>query len=730
MQYPALSGVSGAAGSSIPGTAKVNSQRYEAAQHCIRGTILRAAAFARPHKETTLASLTLITQQSRLRSPLTAEAYIPCLSCRWSQSKAAFDATIGQSYGRRIANHPDHLPHRPLHSSHSAKMVVHRARTPACLSLLIPSLLLLYICLPTATAINWMSTPELIKDLTVYQSFVAATVGLQLWESIISFPFEWRYLTRQRRWKHGMAAYLIIRYGTWVHLICVLINIHATHHIDCEATMIVLLVSLSLATLATSLIFVVRCIAVWKRNKCISYGLGALWLATAAVHLSSPARLKSLWSPTGCQSVFVRPMWEYNMAYVTIQILDTTTFGLSAWRLRTMRTQGFAKVLFAQACVFIGITATLNCACMVLAYISPNPVLTYFISPIALTVSGVLACRSFRDLQAHAQRAGTIVTGSGRAYTGGASIQPPSPDSSVAPYSASTKEAFDLDAAKGRALGRRRRSDWLTRTGFDDDEDPIELPTLPMAAAHAPDNADGITQHPGRTSTRQRRTSATPRTSSNLDAKGSTTAFHGFLLPEEEEEHRLDALAAKHQQSLAARQNAARSMTSTSLPLPGNDESDHTIRARNVVASEQTQHVPQLQSPRKQNGPHTFIDMRGMRTENDIGPGPVPRPGTRKARIDDGTPRKEKRTVDGTLFTDETVTTASKPNSIKTQHIRAAGEYASPNAVSGFSSKRSSGLSGDSSDAHAIDIDSIEDGKDSRSVAVGITCHREVHIDG
>lgn len=194
-----------------------------------------------------------------------------------------------------------------------------------------------------------------------------------------------------------MAAYLIIRYGTWIHLICVLINIHATHRIDCEATMVVLLVSLSLATLATSLIFVVRCIAVWKRNRYISYGLGALWLATAAVHLSSAARLKSVWSPTGCQSVFVRPMWEYNMAYVTIQILDTTTFGLSAWRLRTMRTQGFAKVLFAQACVFIGITATLNCACMVLAYISPNPVLTYFISPIALTVSGVLgesrACR-------------------------------------------------------------------------------------------------------------------------------------------------------------------------------------------------------------------------------------------------------------------------------------------------------------------------------------------------
>lgn len=49
------------------------------------------------------------------------------------------------------------------------------------MSLLIPSLLLLYICLPTAQAIDWMSTPELIKDLTVYQSFVAATVGLQLW---------------------------------------------------------------------------------------------------------------------------------------------------------------------------------------------------------------------------------------------------------------------------------------------------------------------------------------------------------------------------------------------------------------------------------------------------------------------------------------------------------------------------------------------------------------------
>lgn len=234
-----------------------------------------------------------------------------------------------------------------------------------------------------------------------------------------------------------------------------------------------------------------------------------------------------------------------------------------------------------------------------------------------------------------------------------------------------------------------------------------------------------MVQSPERASTRQRRTSVTPRMGSNTDAKGSTTAFHGFLLPEEEEEHRLDALAAKHQQSLHARHIAAQSMTSTSLTLQGNDDSDQTIRAR-AAAVAQMKDVAQLQSIRNIDGTKTLIVTRRLPAENDIGPGPVPRPGTRKARIDDGTPRKEKRAA---LFTDETVTTRSKPNGTQTQLIR-GGEYSSPYAGGGHSSKRSSGIYGSSDDAHAIEIGSVEGANDPRSVAVGITCHREVHIDG
>lgn len=130
------------------------------------------------------------------------------------------------------------------------------------------SLVVAFALMPTiaAAAKDWNSPHELGVELQVYQGMVYALLGLQFWEHMLTFEFELAIFTGRAKWRHGMLAYLIIRYSTWASLIPMMININSKSYIHCEASLIALLIPFSFATMTTSLMFVIRCIAVWEKN--------------------------------------------------------------------------------------------------------------------------------------------------------------------------------------------------------------------------------------------------------------------------------------------------------------------------------------------------------------------------------------------------------------------------------------------------------------------------------
>lgn len=113
---------------------------------------------------------------------------------------------------------------------------------------------------------KYMQMNELLQDLQIYQGLTYITLGIQFWEHVLTLRFEWQIYRGRLPWRHGMIAYVIIRYSTWASLIPTLINICARKPIDCQASLDALLVTLSTAVIMTSLIFIIRCIAVWNKN--------------------------------------------------------------------------------------------------------------------------------------------------------------------------------------------------------------------------------------------------------------------------------------------------------------------------------------------------------------------------------------------------------------------------------------------------------------------------------
>lgn len=191
----------------------------------------------------------------------------------------------------------------------------------------------------------------------------------------------------------------------------------ATTPINCEASLLAILITLSLSTMATSLIFIVRCIAVWQKNgECVvgrlvltaqhltsmivlsSTGpgiiaalLASLWLTTAGIHFSSPTRIHSTFVNNLCVTEYTAPMWKFNLAYLFVEITDLVTFVLSAYRLRRMHgTTGLSRILFQQSVLYVGVSTVLNTICLAFIYADFNAIMAYMVSPFAMTTSGIL----------------------------------------------------------------------------------------------------------------------------------------------------------------------------------------------------------------------------------------------------------------------------------------------------------------------------------------------------
>lgn len=243
-----------------------------------------------------------------------------------------------------------------------------------------------------AAAKDWHSPYELAYELKIYQNIAAALLGIHFWEHLISLRFEWEVYSRKIRWRHGMIAYLLIRLATWATLIPLLLNINATKkNISCEASLIALLIPFSVVVVTTSLIFVVRCIAVWERNRYVTAVVLGLWLTEAALHFSSAARIHSSFVGGSCATYFIRPMWEYNLANLFVLLTDLVSFVLMVYRLRhLLSTARIGRLLFQQSVIYVGTVSALNVASMVLFYRALTPLLGYIGSPIAMVISGIL----------------------------------------------------------------------------------------------------------------------------------------------------------------------------------------------------------------------------------------------------------------------------------------------------------------------------------------------------
>ncbi|KAH9962341.1 hypothetical protein BC827DRAFT_1197730 [Russula dissimulans] len=137
----------------------------------------------------------------------------------------------------------------------------------------------------------------LISDFMVLMKIDYALTGLFIWEFVSNFDYEWSVIVGHRRYRWTMWIYFTTRFATLMGVIINLVNMNIAIPTNCQVLMSFTLVFSYLTFSLSSLLIVLRIIAIWDKNKRIVGLAIGVWIANAAFLIYGIAQIRSEWVP-------------------------------------------------------------------------------------------------------------------------------------------------------------------------------------------------------------------------------------------------------------------------------------------------------------------------------------------------------------------------------------------------------------------------------------------------
>jgi len=120
--------------------------------------------------------------------------------------------------------------------------------------------------------------------------------GLYIWEFFTTLEYEWDVIRGRRPYRWTIWIYSLARVAALFCIILGLILMDSTSPINCQAAMSTNVVLAFLTLSASSLLIVLRVIAIWNKNKTVVAIAIGIWGINIAFLVPGAARLRSRWS--------------------------------------------------------------------------------------------------------------------------------------------------------------------------------------------------------------------------------------------------------------------------------------------------------------------------------------------------------------------------------------------------------------------------------------------------
>jgi hypothetical protein len=137
---------------------------------------------------------------------------------------------------------------------------------------------------------------------TIAQDYVAVVKlwhfmdGVLIWEVLSTLDYEWDVIRGHRPYRWTIWAYSLARLSTLMAVILNIVGFNYTSEMNCQAWATFLALFSYLAFVSSSLLIMLRVIAIWNKAKIIFAIAMGIWLVDNALFIYAVARLRAIWS--------------------------------------------------------------------------------------------------------------------------------------------------------------------------------------------------------------------------------------------------------------------------------------------------------------------------------------------------------------------------------------------------------------------------------------------------
>ncbi|KAG8926127.1 hypothetical protein FRC03_008486 [Tulasnella sp. 419] len=248
---------------------------------------------------------------------------------------------------------------------------------------------------------NWYDQKEIIKDTKIYAAWVLVLAGVAAWDVLSTFGFDWSIIRGKRKWRWPMVLYFICRLCLILHIFAFAFNLNAISKIPCQEVVWISKVTDAVGTCCSSIILLLRTVAVWHGKKYILFPLIAMSVAQIILWCQTFRYSVSVWSDQrqGCQVVRTAPIGLIVAVFSYTMAFDFVIMVLCTFRLYKSRNHGgIGALLFRDGIAYFIAAFAANLLQATMAGLGLNPVMNIICLPFALVVSAIAATRVFRHV--------------------------------------------------------------------------------------------------------------------------------------------------------------------------------------------------------------------------------------------------------------------------------------------------------------------------------------------
>lgn len=249
---------------------------------------------------------------------------------------------------------------------------------------------------------NFQNPAVLVADLMSLMKFSHVMDGIYIWEFFTNLDYEWSVIQGHRPYRWTIWIYSLTRLATLIAVVINLVVMSLTVPTNCQAWASAGFVFLYLTFSLSSLLIVLRTIAIWRKNKLVMGLAIGVWLINASFLIEGITRLRSEWSPVlgACSlpnidsnQLATRAMLGTDVALLLIML---------AGLLRLRKSGGsrfeLGRLLWNQGVIYLVVATTAELIPVVFLSLNLNVAFNLMFIVPSLNTMSIAATRMYRSL--------------------------------------------------------------------------------------------------------------------------------------------------------------------------------------------------------------------------------------------------------------------------------------------------------------------------------------------